>query len=76
VREQLGDERTSERRACEVLGQSRSTQRRNPKIRDDEPILLKRIIELATQYGRYGYRHITALLCREGFSIRRTTVTQ
>ena len=74
MREQLGDERTSERRACEVLGQSRSTQRRNPKIRDDEPILLKRIIELATQYGRYGYRRITALLRREGWNVNHKRV--
>ena len=25
--------------------------------------------ELATQYGRYGYRRITAMLCREGWNV-------
>jgi putative transposase len=49
VREQLGDMRVSERRACKVLGQPRSTQRRKAYVPDDEPKLVKRIIELATQ---------------------------
>jgi putative transposase len=59
--------RVSERRACRVLGQARNTQRRRPKVRDDEDALTGRIIELATCYGRYGYRRITALLDREGW---------
>ena len=45
-----------------MLGQGRKTQRRTPRIADDEERLRARIIELATQYGRYGYRRITALL--------------
>ncbi|MES0447947.1 MAG: IS3 family transposase [Desulfobacterales bacterium] len=52
----------SERRACTVLGQARKTQRRTPGITDEEEQLRARIVELATQYGRYGYRRITALL--------------
>ena len=59
----------SERRACRVLGQARSTQRHRPRVRDDEPRLVARIIELAKQYGRYGYRRITALLRREGWRV-------
>ena len=59
----------SQRRACRVLNQARSTQRQRPKVRDDEPRLLCRIIELACQYGRYGYRRITALLRREGWKV-------
>ena len=59
VDEQLG---VSERRACRVLGQHRSTQRKAPKTPDDEAALTADIIALATQYGRYGYRRITALL--------------
>jgi len=39
--------KVSERRACRVLGQARSTQRRRPKVRDDEDALTRRIIELA-----------------------------
>ena len=50
----------SERRACEVLGQHRSTQRNKPRTRDDEAALTADIVELAKQYGRYGYRRITA----------------
>ncbi len=45
-----------------MLGQARKTQRRTPRITDEEERLRARIIELATQYGRYGYRRITALL--------------
>ena len=59
VREKLG---VSERRACKVLGQPRSTQRRQPYVPDDEPRLVAQMIELASEYGRYGYRRITALL--------------
>ena len=69
VRRQLGETRASERRACKVLGQTRSTQRRAPLVPDDEPLLIKRMVELATQYGRYGYRRITAMLRREGWRV-------
>ena len=66
--------RVSERRACRVLGQARNTQRRRPKVRDDEDALTKRIIQLATCYGRYGYRRITALLRREGWRVNHKRV--
>jgi len=52
----------SERRVCRVLGQHRSTQRRTPSGRDDEERLTAYIVELARQYGRYGYRKIAELL--------------
>jgi putative transposase len=71
VMEQL---RVSERRACRVLGQARSTQRRRPKVRDDEDALTRRIIELACCYGRYGYRRIGALLSREGWRVNHKRV--
>ena len=63
-----------ERRACRVLGQSLSTQRYRPRIKDDEPALQARIIELAKQYGRYGYRRITALLKNEGWKVNHKRV--
>jgi transposase InsO family protein len=66
VRERLG---VSERRACRVLGQARSTQRHEPRVRADELRLVARIVELAREYGRYGYRRITALLRREGWQV-------
>jgi transposase InsO family protein len=71
VRHQLG---VSERRACRVLGQARSTQRHRARVPDDEPRLVARIIELATQYGRYGYRRITGLLCGEGWMVNHKRV--
>ena len=52
----------SERRACAALGQHRSTQRKVPHGRDDEERLTADIVELARQYGRYGYRKIAELL--------------
>jgi len=65
----LGPDRVSQRRACRVLGQPRSTQRRTPAVPDDEPRLVARMVELATQYGRYGYRRVTALLRAEGWRV-------
>ena len=59
----------TERRACRVLGQPRSTQRYRACIPDDEVELVKRMTELPTEYGRYGYRRITALLRREGWHV-------
>ena len=52
-----------------MLGQARSTQRHTPQVREDEPRLVARIVELAREYGRYGYRRITALLRREGWRV-------
>jgi len=66
----------TERRACRVLGQSRATQRRVLRIAADEPRLVGRIVELATQYGRYGYRRITALLRREGWRVNTKRVAR
>ena len=61
--------RVSERRACAALGQHRSTQRKTPQGRDDEERLTADIIELARQYGRYGYRKIAALLRDAGWLV-------
>ena len=69
VRDALGRDQVSKRRACRVLGQPRSTQRRAPHVPDEEPRLVKRMIELATQYGRYGYRMITGMLRNEGWRV-------
>ena len=59
----------SERFACRVLGQHRSTQRKIAKTPDDEAALTADIVELATRYGRYGYRRITALLREAGWVV-------
>jgi len=71
VRRMLG---ISERRACRALGQARSTQRHEPVIRDDELALTKRIVEIAGEYGRYGYRRITAMLWQEGWHVNHKRV--
>ena len=59
----------SERRACKVLEQARMTQRYTPQVEDDEGRLVARVIALATQYGRYGYRRITAMLRQESWQV-------
>jgi transposase InsO family protein len=56
----------SERKACTVLGQHRSTQRKAALTTD--------IVELAKRYGRYGYRRITALLRDAGWAVNRKRV--
>ena len=66
--------KVSERRACKVLDQSRSTQRHVPRVSDDEEALTKRIVELAEQFGRYGYRMITGLLRNEGWRVNHKRV--
>ena len=68
IRDTLGRDVVTERRACRVLGQARNTQRRKAHVADDEPLLVKRIVWMASEYGRYGYRRITALLRAEGWS--------
>jgi transposase InsO family protein len=45
------------------------TQRYAPQVADEEERLAVRVIELATQYGRYGYRRITALLRQEEWQV-------
>jgi putative transposase len=59
----------SERRACQSANQPRGTQRYQPTQREDEDRLTQAIITLASQYGRYGYRRITALLKRAGWQV-------
>ncbi len=59
----------SQRRACTVLGQHRSIQRCKLLHDCDELLLTKDIIRLASQYGRYDYRRITALLKAEGWQV-------
>ena len=55
--------------ACRVLGQHRSTQRKMPQGRADEEALAADTIALASQFGRYGYRRITALLREAGWAV-------
>lgn len=66
---------SSERRTCQVLGQARSTQRYSSrKDLENEDTLRLAMIRLAKQYGRYGYRKITALLRIEGWHVNHKKV--
>ena len=64
----------SERRACLVLGQHRSTQRKVPRGRADEERLRQDIITLSETYGRYGYRMVTGLLNNAGWHVNHKRV--
>lgn len=64
----------SERRACSVIGQIRSTQRYLPKPNPEQKKLKTRVIELACEYGRYGYKQVTNLLNMEGWGVGKDRV--
>ena len=64
----------SERRVCRALGQPRSTQRYTGKKPNDEKALTDRVVALASQYGRYGYRRITAMLLGEDWQVNHKRV--
>jgi transposase InsO family protein len=63
-----------ERRACRALGQPRATQRRKLRPPGDEERLTRDIIGLAAEFGRYGYRRITALLNASGWQVNHKRV--
>ncbi len=64
----------SERRACRLLRQPRSTQRYESRERDGEKALVKRMLELAKKHPRYGCRRITRLLRNELGRVNRKRV--
>jgi len=65
---------SSQRRACVVVGLSRSLVRYIARRRRDEAKLIKKIHRLAIRHSRYGYRRITVLLRREGWQVNRKRV--
>ena len=67
-------QRLSERRACRLLDQHRSTQRYRAAHREEELRLVKRMNALAARYPRYGYRRICALLRGEGWQVNRKRI--
>ena len=69
-----GEYGLSERHACRLLGQGRGTQRYSPMARVDEDALTQAIVSLASEYGRYGYRRITALLRSAGWRVGKDRV--
>lgn len=59
----------SQRRACTVTGQPRSTQRLPQTASSRENVLVSRIDALVLENPRFGYRRITELLRIEGWRI-------
>ena len=57
-----------------MLDQARNTQRRNRGASSEESRLVADITALATRYGRYGYRRITALLNERGWQVNHKRV--
>ncbi|MDL2324611.1 IS3 family transposase [Ruminococcaceae bacterium OttesenSCG-928-A16] len=74
VRQAQEKYRLSQRRACRAVQISQRVARYQPVKRVDEDDLRSRIIELACNYGRYGYRRITALLYAEGWRVNHKRV--
>ncbi len=66
--------RVSERRACQLVGQHRSTQRYEAQPPEFELALVKRMNDLAAKHPRYGYRRVWALLRSEGFEVNHKRV--
>jgi len=64
----------SERRACGVIEQHRSTQRYQARDRGEQRKIEQRMLELVRAHPQYGYRRIWALLRREGFTVNRKRV--
>ena len=50
------------------------TQRYVPRESPDEQALVARMVALATRFGRYGYRRVTALLREEGWRVNHKRV--
>lgn len=69
VAEMQSETAISERRACLLVGLARSTLRYEPQRSEDDERLQARIIELAQERRRFGYRRIHALLRREGIEV-------
>jgi len=68
LRDRLG---VSERRACRIAGQHRSTQRHEPKLASDDQALRRRLRKISANKPRWGFRRAHARLIEEGWSLNR-----
>ena len=64
----------SERRAFRVIRLTRSSQRYDKRAPDDEHLVRDQILQLASEYGRYGYRRVTAMLRNQGWVVNHKRV--
>ncbi len=71
VRKRFG---ISERRACRVVGQPRSSQRYVSTKATKDAALAERMVALSRENPRYGYRRMWALLRREGWAVNKKRI--
>jgi transposase InsO family protein len=64
----------SERRACRVIGQPRSSQRYAGRKAERDRRLAERMVRLSRENPRYGYRRVWAMLRREGWPVNKKRV--
>lgn len=64
----------SERRICKVISVHRSSFRYSPVSNEYQRKLKARVIQLSSEYGRYGYKQVTGLLNMEGFEVGKDRV--
>jgi transposase InsO family protein len=64
----------SQRRACQIVGQHRSTERHRPRDPDPDRDLRRRLRNFARHHPRWGYRRAHAVLTREGHHVNRKKV--
>ncbi len=61
----------SERRACRIVGQHRSTQRHELVVADDDAPLRAQLRRISRHRPRWGYRRAHQLLLNEGWQVNR-----
>jgi len=64
----------SERRACKVMGQCRTSHRYEAKIKDDEQAIIEQMHTLVREQPRHGYRRVCGKLRQEGFRVNHKRV--
>ena len=63
--------KVSERRACRLVGQHRSSNRYRPRTTDLEVKLVERMYALSVEHPKWGYRMIHGLLVAEGWPVNK-----
>jgi putative transposase len=67
-------QKLSERRACRIAGQNRSTQRHEPEVAPDDEALRRRLRRLSASKPRWGYRRAHGHLLTEGWRVNRKRI--
>jgi transposase InsO family protein len=70
----VAEQEYSQRRACQLVGISRSSVRYAPQPRPGEAAFKQYVRQLANEHPNYGYRRITAILRREGSQVNHKRV--